>query len=281
MSSREGRFRGARGVDTYYRYWQADAAPRALIVLVHGAGEHCGRYVPLAEYFTARAYTVAALDLTGHGKTAGTPGFIERFDDYLDSLHLFQQQLDGDFPGTPKILLGHSMGGLISSLYLLRHQRDFIACVLSGPAIEAEIQPGLWQMLLIRFLSVVRPRMGVLQLDAKAVSRDQQVVDDYVNDPLVHHGKISARKVAELFRAMQRIQENAAQITLPMLLLHGANDSLATPEGSRFLFDHISSEDKTLKIYPDLYHEIFNEPEREMVFADVVAWCDARTAAST
>ncbi|MCB1678108.1 MAG: lysophospholipase [Halioglobus sp.] len=277
MKVQEGRFTGARGVDTYYRYWLSGAPPRALIVLVHGAGEHSGRYRALGEYFAARGYAVAALDHTGHGRSAGTPGFIRRFDDYLDSLRLFQRQLDRDFPGAPRILLGHSMGGLIGALYLLRHQGEFIACVLSGPAIAAQEPPGLGQMLLIRLLGAVRPRLGVLQLDASAVSRDPQVVHDYVNDPLVYHGKLAARKVAELFKAMQRIQRQAAQITLPMLLLHGASDTLASPGGSQFLFDHISSEDKTLKIYPGLYHEIFNEPERETVMADVAAWCDDRT----
>ncbi|MCB1676374.1 MAG: lysophospholipase [Halioglobus sp.] len=281
MNTREGRFTGARGVDTYYRYWLSDGPPRALVLLAHGAGEHSGRYAKLAEYLTARDYAVAALAHVGHGKSAGTPGFVERFDDYLDSLYLLQRQLDGDIPDPPRILLGHSMGGLICALYLLRHQEDFIACILSGPAIMAQVQPGALQLLLIRLLSAVRPRLGVLQLDASAVSRDPQVVRDYLDDPLVHHGKLSARKVAQLFAAMQRIQRQAAQITLPMLLLHGASDTLASPDGSRFLFEHISSKDKILKIYPDLYHEIFNEPERETVMADVVAWCNDRTGERT
>jgi alpha-beta hydrolase superfamily lysophospholipase len=134
------------------------------------------------------------------------------------------------------------------------------------------------QMLVIRLLSALKPGTGVLQLDANGVSRDPAVVEAYVNDPLVFHGKMSARKVAELFKAMRHIQANAGQITLPMLLLHGGEDSMASPEGSRFLHSHISSADKTLKIYPGLYHEIFNEPEQQEVFAEVLAWCDQRLA---
>jgi alpha-beta hydrolase superfamily lysophospholipase len=132
------------------------------------------------------------------------------------------------------------------------------------------------QMLLIRVMSALAPKTGVLQLDASGVSRDQAVVDNYLNDPLVNHGKMTARKVAELFRAMARIQSQASQIRLPMLVLHGDADAMASAEGSRFLHRHMASADNTLKLYPGLYHEIFNEPEREQVLTDVLDWCDAR-----
>ena len=279
MKKRDGNFAGAAGMDIYYHYWEPDARPRALILLVHGAGEHCARYEHFARYLTDHGYVVAALDHPGHGRSTGTPGHVERFDDYMETLHSFHQQVVADFTGVPQILLGHSMGGLISSLYLLRQQQDFVGCILSGPAIKTDIEPGVLQMYLIRFLSAVLPRAGVLQLDATGVSRDPAEVEKYVNDPLVFHGKMSARKVSELFKAMHHIQANAEKITLPMLLLHGGEDAMAAAEGSRFLYSRISSTDKTLKIYPGLYNEIFNEPEQEQVFADVLAWCNERTTA--
>ena len=279
MKTRNGSFPGARGLDTYYQYWQPDTQPRAVILLVHGAGEHCARYQHLAQYLTEHNYAVAGLDHTGHGRSAGTPGFIECFEDYLETLDIYHQRLTADFPGVAQILLGHSMGGLISSYYLLQHQQDFLGCILSGPAIKTDIEPGAVQMFIIRLLSKVLPKAGVLQLDANGVSRDPAVVDNYVNDPLVFHGKMTARKVSELFKAMNIVQSKAPQITLPMLLLHGGDDAMAAAEGSRFLYEHISSSDKTLKIYPGLYHEIFNEPEQREIFAEVLAWCNARTTA--
>jgi alpha-beta hydrolase superfamily lysophospholipase len=279
MKKRDGNFVGAADMSIYYHYWEPDAQPRALILLVHGAGEHCARYEHFARYLTDHGYAVAALDHPGHGRSTGTPGHVERFDDYMETLRTFHQQVTSDFSGVPQILLGHSMGGLISSLYLLQHQQDFIGCILSGPAIKTDIEPGVLQMYLIRFLSTVLPRAGVLQLDATGVSRDPAEVEKYVNDPLVFHGKMSARKVSELFKAMHHIQAEAGKITLPMLLLHGGEDAMAAAEGSRFLYSRISSTDKTLKIYPGLYHEIFNEPEQEEVFADVLAWCNERTTA--
>ena len=193
---------------------------------------------------------------------------------------IFQQRVKADFAGLPQILLGHSMGGLIGTLFLLQHQREFVGCVLSGPAVKTEIEPPYLQLLLIRCLSVVAPKVGVLQLDASGVSRDPAVVADYVADPLVNHTKMSARMVAELFAAMHHIQDEANRISLPMLLLHGGEDVMAAPGGSHFLHEKISSEDKTLKIYPGLYHEIFNEPEREAVFADMLEWCDGHIQSS-
>ena len=280
MKHSDGTFSGARGLSIYYQYWEPEKTPLALLLVVHGAGEHCNRYEALAQYFTARGYVVAALDHPGHGKSEGQYGHIERFQDLLDTVGIFQQRVKADFTGLPQILLGHSMGGLIGSLFLLQHQREFVGCVLSGPAVKTDIEPPYLQLLLVRCLSVVIPKAGVLQLDASGVSRDPSVVADYVADPLVNHNKMSARMVAELFSSMHHIQDKANGINLPMLLLHGGEDVMAAPGGSRFLHENISSEDKTLKIYPELYHEIFNEPEREAVFADMLEWCDGHIQSS-
>ena len=279
MTEKEGTFSGPGGLSIYFRYWIPNEQPKALILVVHGAGEHCSRYQHFAQFMVNNGYVVAALDHPGHGKSDGTPGFVESFDDYLDALALLHKRVTQEFPSLPQILLGHSMGGLISSCYLLEHQGEFAGCVLSGPAIKTELEPGFVQTWLIRLLSKFAPKAGVLALDPAGVSRDPKEVEAYVNDPLVHHGKMSARKVSELFRSMQHVQENVAKIELPMLLLHGSEDAMTSPEGSRFLHEHISSANKTLKIYPGLYHEIFNEPEREEVFADVLGWCNQRVGA--
>ena len=274
MRHAEGRFSGARGLSIYYQYWIPETPPKALLLIAHGAGEHSARYRRLAGYCNASGYAVAALDHYGHGKSEGRYGHVDRFEDFVGTLQIFQRRVAADFPGLRQILLGHSMGGLISCLYLLAHQQDFAGCVLSGPAIRTEIEPPYLQLLLIRCLSLLAPRAGVLQLDAAGVSRDPAVVADYVSDPLVNHGKMTARMVAELFQGMRRIQSEAGIITLPLLLLHGGADAMTAPEGSRFLYEHVGSVDKTLKIYPGLYHEIFNEPEHPAVVADLLAWCD-------
>jgi len=276
MSHSEGTFEGAGGRSIFYQYWRPESEPRAVLLVAHGAAEHSGRYAGFAAYFVSRGFAVAALDHPGHGRSEGARCRIDRFDDYLATLRLFHLRVAADFSPAPVFLVGHSMGGLISANYLLQHQGELAGCVLSGPAIKTALEPGALQLLLLRILSALAPGAGALQLDAGGVSRDPAVVEAYVNDPLVYHGKLPARLVTELFAGMRRVQQRAAEITLPLLLLHGEADSLTDPEGSRFLAVRAGSADKTLTIYPGLYHEIFNEPERETVLADVLAFCERR-----
>ena len=281
MNSSDGHFSGAGNRTIYYRYWLPEEDPKAVVLVVHGAGEHIGRYQRFAEHFAGRGFAVVGLDHPGHGQSEGTRVYVDKFDDYLETLAIFHRQVRETFPDLPLFLLGHSLGGLISSNYLLREQDDFAGCVLSGPAIKTELKPGFLQMLTISALSLLAPRSGVLQLDATGVSRDPQEVQRYLDDPLVHNGKMTARMVRELFRAMDEIQARAGEIRLPMLLLHGGADAMASPQGSSFLHEAVSSPDKTLKIYPGLYHEIFNEPEYEAVFADACNWCEERLGPQT
>ena len=128
----------------------------------------------------------------------------------------------------------------------------------------------------IRLLALLAPRLGIMQLDASGVSRDPEEVKKYLEDPLVFHGKASARMVRELFAGMATVQAGLTGITLPMLILHGGADVMTSPDGSRYLHQHIMSADKTLRVYPGLYHEILNEPERQDVLDQILSWCEKR-----
>ena len=280
MKHQEGSLSGCRGRKIYFQWWQPDHTPRALLLVVHGAGEHGGRYQPLAQFFNAQGYAVAVVDHNGHGHSEGTAGHVDSFDDYLLDLRSFHLHMATQFPDLPVFLLGHSLGGLISSLYLLRYQDEFIGSILSGPAIKSEMEPSALLLCIVRLLALLTPRLGVMQLDAKGVSRDPEEVRKYQEDPLVHHGKMTAGKVHAMFGAMRTIEAKAGSLSLPMLILHGGEDSFTAPEGSQFLYGRVSSTDKTLKIYPGLFHEIFNEPERDEVLGDVLAWCEDRMPGS-
>jgi alpha-beta hydrolase superfamily lysophospholipase len=178
--------------------------------------------------------------------------------------------------GKPIFLLGHSLGGLIAVYYLIDHQADFKGAIISAPAIKAgnAITPAT--IAVGKLLSVIAPKAGVLPLDAAGISRDPEVVKAYVNDPLVFHAKTPARLAAELLKAMQRVTADAKKITLPFITVQGGADKIVDPGGAQMLYDTASSKDKTIKIYPGLYHEVFNEPEREQVLSDVETWLTAR-----
>ena len=280
MQHAHGQFVGARGATIYYQSWRPEGEVVAVLLVAHGAAEHGGRYERFAQYFTERGYAVAALDHDGHGKSEGKRCSLRSFDDYVDDLATMQRRTAVDFPDVPLVLVGHSLGGLIACNLLLQDQSRFTACVLSGAAIMTDLQPPNYQLLMIRVLSKLLPGLGVLKLDSSGVSRDADEVARYLNDPLNYSGALSVRLVAEMFRAMNTVQERAQEISLPMLILHGGADSMTSPRGSQFLYDNIASDDKWITIYRGLYHEIFNEPERLEVLAEIELWLSARLGLS-
>jgi len=270
----EFRHSKARGTSRLYRQsWSPDDEPRAAILLVHGLGEHSGRYAYLAEHCTARGFDVHAVDHYGHGKSEGMAGHVERFSVFLDGLRALRDSVrDSE---RPLFLLGHSMGGLIAARFLVEDQASFRACVLSGPALLSDAAPSALVMAIVRLVSWLAPTAPLLGLDPSGVSRDPDVVAAYVRDPLVHHGKSTARLIVELTAAMQAGLAEAPTIELPLLLMHGEADKLTSPSGSQALYERVRSTDKTLRLYPGLYHEIFNEPERDQVLGEMSAWLEA------
>jgi alpha-beta hydrolase superfamily lysophospholipase len=172
-------------------------------------------------------------------------------------------------------LIGHSMGGLISTAYLLEHQDELSGAVISGPAIKVPDNISQAIIFVGKMLSILMPKARLIGLDAEGVSRDPAVVDAYVNDPLVYTGKTTARLGAELLKTMQRVTKQAAVIRLPIMIVQGSDDKLVDPGGAQLLYDLVGSENKTVKIYDGFYHEIFNEPEHEQVLNDVQTWLEA------
>ncbi len=280
MQHTEGRFTGERDTAIYHQYWEPEVAPRGILLVAHGAGEHGARYAGFAALAASRGYIVAALDHVGHGRSGGIPGDLVDFSDYLHDLHQWRELLTARFPGLPQFLVGHSMGGLVAGNYLLDHQAGLAGAVLSASLVITDDAPGPLLGALINLLARIAPRLGVHKVDAQGVCRDPAVVRRYVEDPLNFHGAMGARMLRELFTAMDALKARAGEITLPLLVLHGAADRLTSPEGSTLLAGRAASADKQLQIYPDLFHEIFNEPEREAVIGDVLNWCDARLPAA-
>lgn len=275
MIHAEGRFQSPQGANIYYQHWQPQDAPKAVLLVVHGLAEHSGRYMNLVNYFVPRGYAVYGLDHIGHGKSDGRRVYIERFSDFTGPLKTYFDMIQGWNPGKPIFLVGHSMGGLIGAVYLLEHQNELKGAVLSAPAVKVSDTISPVTITVGKILSGILPKAGLLALDAAAISKDKAVVSAYINDPLVYTGKVTARLAAEMLSAMQRVTAQAADIRLPILLLQGSADRLVDPGGAKMLQEKASTPDKTLKVYDGLYHEVFNEPEREQVLQDVEAWLEA------
>jgi alpha-beta hydrolase superfamily lysophospholipase len=280
MKHDEGTLETPAGASLYYQSWQPFDRPRAVLLIAHGLAEHSGRYQNFARFFVDRGYAVYALDHPGHGKSDGARCHIQRFSQFTDGVGLLLEKVREENPDTLVFLVGHSMGGLIATRFLIEHQSEFAGCVLSGAAVQPAVEVPALQRLTIRLLSIVLPKLGLLQLDASEISRDPEVVDRYRNDPLVFTGKVSARLLEQFFSAMTGFEEKLAVIELPMLILQGSADGLVSPQGSKMLHEKIGSRDKKLIIYEGLYHEIYNEPEQEDVMTDVADWLAPRLVRS-
>ena len=270
----EGTYPGAAGGAVYWQRWEPEQV-KGIVVLSHGLAEHSGRYGHVAARLNEAGYAVYALDHWGHGRSGGTRANVERFAHLMADLDTLLTKARGEHPGRPVFLLGHSLGGLIALDYVVtRGESGLAGLVLSGAAVDPSVGSSV-QRAAAGFLSRYTPNLGVLSLDATAVSRDADEVRKYVEDPLNYHGKIRARTGAETLASVERVIQGLAGLRLPMLVLHGTKDRLTSPAGSELVAEKSGSKDKTLKLYDGLFHEIFNEPERDTVLGDVVAWLDA------
>ncbi len=272
-----GGLTGVGGARLYRQAWVPDREARGAVVLAHGLSEHSSRYQHVAERLAAAGFALHALDHRGHGRSVGPRALVDvgtvvaDLDTLVDSVAQ---------PGAPLFLLGHSMGGLIATEYAIRHQGKLTGLVLSAPLAALEAASPVTR-LAARVLSAVAPRLGVVEIDSALISRDPEVVRAYDSDPLVYRRRLPARTVSQLATAIASLPERARAIALPVLIMYGDADQLAPPEGSVMLDSVISSRDKTLKVYDGLFHEIFNEPERDQVLDDLIAWLSARLEAAT
>ncbi len=274
MKHQDGTFNGIRGASIYYQSWLPEGEPKAVLLIVHGLAEHSGRYVNVVNHFVPLGYAVYGVDHVGHGKSSGTRMYVERFEDFMDTLKTYFDMITRWQPDKPVFLMGHSMGGLIGAIYLLDHQKELAGAVLSGPAVKVPGDVSPVVIFVGKVISALMPKVGMIGLEAEGVSRDPAVVDAYINDPLVCRGKTTARLSAELVKAIRRVTAEAANIRLPILILQGSADRLVDPKGAQMLYDAVSSVDKTIKIYDGLYHEVYNEPEHDQVLGEVEAWLE-------
>ncbi len=263
----------SRGGEIFQRGWLG-FDPQSLMLIVHGFGEHSGRYEEMASWFARRRFAVFALDLQGHGRTPGRRGHVADFESFLDDVEEYLAALRKDYPALPALLVGHSMGGLISAALVSRREVAVDAVVLSGPALTLAPDVSRFRLAMARALCRVLPRLSLeAGLDLEGLSRDPEVVRRYREDPLVH-GRVSAAMGAGMMEMQTRMRESARNVDRPVLLLHGEADPLCLVQGSRNFFAALPKgvAQSELRIYPGLKHEIFNEPEKKQIWAEILEW---------
>ena len=263
------------GVRLYAQWWKPSGPPKAVVCLVHGGSEHSGRYAHVANALTRSGYLVGAIDLRGHGRSPGGRVFVQVFGEYLTDVRSLLSQAAKEAPGRPVFLLAHSLGGLIATLFVISELPSVAGLVLSGPLLELGSgisRTGRTLALIVGWLFPCFPIGNAL--DTTAISRDPHVVSAYATDPLVHHGAIPARTGAEVIKAVAEMDTRMEEVRAPLLIFHGTHDRLARVEGSNRLYERASSTDKTLRLCQGLFHEVFNEPERETLLGELVKWLD-------
>lgn len=274
MQRRQFTAAGIDGLELFAQAWLPDVLPNATVVIAHGLGEHSGRYAALATELVDRGYAVYAIDHRGHGRSGGPRANIGRFEYLVSDFSAFVGRCARQYLDTPVYVLGHSMGGAVALTTALRLQHQLRGLVLSAPALAVDRAVPRAQELFVRALSMIAPNTGALNIPPSAVSRDSSVVMSYESDPLVHHAAVPARTVVELLDAMAGFPSRVRDLRLPTLILHGTADKLVPLTATRPLYQAIGANHRTLKLYDGLFHEVFNEPERATVTADLVSWLE-------
>jgi len=246
--------------------------PCAMVLVLHGIFEHGGRYQQMAERLNAENIAVLSMDLPGHGRSPGKKGYIQSWSDLVNVVGTWADEKRAEYSELPCFLFGHSLGGLLAASYLAEARPDFDGVILTSPALQVkeDLSPILQKLAPI--IASIAPRLKTIKLDAKAMSRDPEVVRIYENDPLVYHGGVYAQTGKETLTATQKISQSFKRFDWPVLIMHGTGDQLTEPRGSQNFFDEIDSTDKTIRLYQGWYHELFNEPEKEQVLAEISSW---------
>ena len=273
----EGHVASTDGLHLSYRSW-LPAKERAVVLIVHGLGEHSGRYEHVARHLVGLGYACYALDYRGHGRSAGLRAHVHRFDEYLGDVAAMRAHLHAAHPRSPLVLLGHSQGGLIVLLSTLTAPAGLAAVVASSPflGIHPASRPSAALAVAARFLSRTLPKLRLDSgLNTKFLSRDPEVVAAYEADPLVT-SKVSARWFTELNAAHARVLALAPTLTVPALVMQSGAGRLVDPAASR---RWAGAAPKGLVEYVEwegFYHEMLNEPEKAQVLAHVETWLAAR-----
>jgi acylglycerol lipase len=267
--------RTSDGIQLHPRRWLPESGCRAAVCLVHGLGEHSGRYQHFGEAFAAHGLGVYTFDLRGHGQSGGRRSHTPSYGALLDDIDLLIEMAQTEQRGVPLFLYGHSLGGALVINHVLRWQPPIVGAIVSAPALRPGFEPPRWKLAVARFAASVWPTLRrASELDPMAISRDSDVVERYLSDPLMNRSLTARLGIAALDEGERALAE-AHTLTIPLLLMHGTGDRLTDPEASR-CFAAAAGDLCTLQLFEGLYHELHNEPEQTDVLGCVFDWIDGR-----
>ncbi|MBA3761621.1 MAG: alpha/beta hydrolase [Gemmatimonadales bacterium] len=277
---RDGTFAGADGLPLYYQAWMPPDGQRkrAVLINLHGLGDHSGLYPTLADHFPARGIALYAYDMRGNGRSPGQRAYLRGWHEYRGDLRAFLNQVrkwEGDLP---VFVLGNSLGGLVVLDYALHFPAGLSGVIAAAPPL-GEVGVPRFLMALGRIMSRIFPRFSLqVGMDLSGLARNPAVVNTLLTDPLFHR-RGTARLSTEVTAAIRRVQDRAETLAVPLLVLHGSADRMVPPDGSRRFFSRVQQTDRELREYPGAYHGLFADVGHEEVLKDAERWIEGHMPA--
>ena len=275
MKHFESNWQNKEGLNFYVQGWEPEGKPRAVLALIHGIGEHTGRYAHVGEAFNNAGYALVGFDLRGHGKSGGPRGHFPSLDAVMQDIDEFLALLRARYPkDTPFFIYGHSLGGLLTLTFALKKQPDVKGIVVTGPGLRSALQEQKAKLMMAKLLGTIAPTLTVSSdLDVKMISHDPKVVDAYIHDPLVHN-KMSMGFGKSGLSAIDFVFANASNFSVPLLVMYGSEDKITYPSGGQD-FVKLVKGDVTFKLWDGMYHEVHNEAGKAEVFKVVIQWLNS------
>ncbi|MBU1078799.1 MAG: lysophospholipase [Spirochaetes bacterium] len=263
------------GLTLYFQGWEPDRRKKGVICLVHGIGEHSGRYEHLAERLVKDHFALISFDLRGHGNSEGQKGYIPSYNAVMKDISLLIKEAKKRYPGLSLFLYGHSLGGSLVLYYILTNENGLKGVIATDPDLGLAFEPPKWKKFMARALNRIYPSLSMATgLNTDHLCKNPEVVRKYLNDPLVHD-RITPRLFVEMQDAAKWVVKHGADVNIPVLVMHGARDHITSSEKSREFADKVKKELSTYKLWQGCFHEIHNEPEKNEVFNYTIKWIKA------
>jgi alpha-beta hydrolase superfamily lysophospholipase len=274
METNEWKWKSSDGLEMYSKAWTPKGKAKGVVCLVHGVGEHIGRYQWDGEALAAKGYVLAGFDQRGFGRSDGPRGFTPSLETYFEDIDRFLDEAARRYPGLPRFLYGHSMGAMLVLVYTPLRNPAMAGVIATAPGFKSQIEEQKGKVILTKLLGKVLPSISMQSgLDVPEISRDPQVVEDYTNDPLVHT-TVTAGWGLSMLKAIDLAFKHAPRFPLPLLLMHGTIDKVAYPSSSQIFADLAPKDKLTLKMWDGFKHELHTDPEKAQVFKFMIEWLD-------